>query len=92
MPRPPDQPTVLEDTEENAARERTTVRELYDEAIAMGWRPIDVPLEELDFQAILVRIGPKRWAELRARRDEILEAIRAEHTDHVPFNFQKKEG
>lgn len=78
MPRPPDQPTVLEDTEENAARERTTVRELYDEAVAMGYRPKDVPLEELDFQGIVLRIGPERWAELRRRRDDILARLREE--------------
>jgi hypothetical protein len=80
MPRPPDQPQVTEDAAENAARERKTIRELVDEAKAAGEDPHadDGQSRPFDHRPVVERIGPERWAELRERRDRILEHLRRE--------------
>jgi hypothetical protein len=80
MPRPPDQPVVQEDAAENATRERRTLRELVAEAHADGQTDFSYPSESLDLDAVIERIGPERWAFLRARRDEILAQLR-EHRE-----------
>jgi hypothetical protein len=82
MPRPPDQPRVQEDAAENRAREVKTVGELVAEARAAGEEvTAEIPLEPFDFRAVVARIGPERWAELRRRRDEILAELRRRRDD-----------
>lgn len=76
MPRPPDQPQVQEDAAENRARDSRTIGELFEEARRDGQTDFSFPTEPIDYDAIIERIGPQRWAELRGRRDSILARLR----------------
>jgi hypothetical protein len=80
MPRPPDQPVVEEDQEENRRRDEVTVGELYQQAVAEGETDFSFPTEPIDLDAVIQRIGPERWERLRRRRDEILTWLR-EHRE-----------
>jgi hypothetical protein len=80
MPRPEDQPVVLEDEAENRARDETTVGELWERERAQN-RDYHMIEEHFDFQAVVAAIGPERWAELRRRRDEILAELRRRRDD-----------
>jgi hypothetical protein len=80
MPRPPDQPTVVEDSAENRARDETTVGELFEREKSQG-RDYQMPEAHFDAVAVVRRIGPQRWAELRRRRDEILAELRRRRDD-----------
>lgn len=62
-----------EPEEESRQRSEVTVRELW---IKEGRKDYSWPEEPLDYAAIIQRIGPERWAELRARRDAILVELR----------------
>lgn len=77
MPRPPDQPQVQESVAENLARDDKTIGELYREAVADGQTDFGFEIEAFDWRAVVARVGPERWAELRRRRDELLAELQA---------------
>ena len=80
MPRPPDVPDPLDpaapirtdDPVMDSARAQTTLAELLRSRSTRRWARIPVPYEPLE----LPEIPPERLAYLRARRDEILAALR----------------
>ena len=80
MPRPPDVPDPLDpaapirtdDPVMDRARAQTTLAELLRSRSTRWWARIPVPYEPLE----LPEIPPERLAYLRARRDEILAALR----------------
>jgi hypothetical protein len=78
MPRPDNQPHVEENRVENRARDETTVGQLVDRARRAGQDDFSWPSEPLNLDAVIQRIGPKRWAELRGRRDALLARLRGE--------------
>jgi hypothetical protein len=61
---------------ERRRRSEVTVGELYRQALASGPIDLSYPEEPLDTDAVIARIGPQRWAELRRRRDQILQVLR----------------
>lgn len=61
---------------ERVARSEVTVGELLAQARAEGQTDFTYPTEPLDLDAVIERLGPQRWAELRRRRDEILQLLR----------------
>jgi hypothetical protein len=67
---------------ERRRRSEVTVGELYRQALAEGQTDFSYPEEPLDLDAVIARIGPERWAELRARRDRILEALREREEEY----------
>jgi hypothetical protein len=69
MPRQPASDPGFE--QENRRRSQVTVGELA-EAAPTSRVGDDLPTEPLDFDAVIARLGPQRWAELLARRDRIL--------------------
>lgn len=66
----------VDDPEEDARRSRVTVGELMEGAPNP---PIDY--EEIDFRAIIIRMGPERWDELR-RRFALILALLHERRQH----------
>jgi hypothetical protein len=62
--------------EENRRRSQVTVAELIDQARAEGQTDFTYPSEPLDLDAVIERIGPERWQQLRERRDRILGRLR----------------
>ena len=79
-PRDAAAPLRLADPDEDAARSRTTVGELIADAEAAGER-LDYPSVPLDLDDVIARIGPERWAELRARFVAILAELRRRRRD-----------
>ena len=61
----------LDDPEEDRRRSMVTVGELMEDAPNP---PVDY--EEIDFRAIIIRIGPDRWEELLRRFALILAELR----------------
>lgn len=77
-PRSPDAPIVYDDRMLDRQRSRVSLEELLRDPETYQWATQPVREEPLD----LPEIPPERLAELRARRDEILERIRQGRGEH----------
>jgi hypothetical protein len=71
-----------EPEEERRRRSEITIGEVVEQEIGTGETDFSFPEEPLDLDAVVARIGPKRWEELRRRRDALIAQLRLREEDN----------